>query len=238
MLQFWSISVASLVWLVPLPLGAYIFLSKREVYIYSAYAILIIFTVITIASLCDFEFVKHTNEQIRVTDTFLIISNFLIVTLLVYYKDKIRRLEIISEIEEKEKIVLPVTLDEKDAQYAASLFERIENVIEQDELFKNPKLNISTLSTILEVNNNYISKAIRYKGYPNFNSYINSHRIAYVKKLIAESDLDRVTLMYIYTEAGFLNQSTFNRTFKQIEEITPSEYIQKMKNKARASVLS
>jgi AraC-like DNA-binding protein len=33
--------------------------------------------------------------------------------------------------------------------------------------------------------------------------------------------------MYIYTEAGFSNQSTFNRVFKQIEGITPSEYFQK-----------
>ena len=33
--------------------------------------------------------------------------------------------------------------------------------------------------------------------------------------------------MYIYTEAGFTSQSTFNRVFKQLEGITPSEYMEK-----------
>ncbi|WP_353886233.1 helix-turn-helix domain-containing protein [uncultured Chryseobacterium sp.] len=32
--------------------------------------------------------------------------------------------------------------------------------------------------------------------------------------------------MYIYTEAGFTSQSTFNRVFKQLEGITPSEYME------------
>ncbi|WP_410566018.1 helix-turn-helix domain-containing protein [Bacillus sp. SIMBA_033] len=34
--------------------------------------------------------------------------------------------------------------------------------------------------------------------------------------------------MYIYTEAGFSNQATFNRVFKSIEGITPSEYINRI----------
>ena len=51
------------------------------------------------------------------------------------------------------------------------------------------------------------------------------HRIECVKRLLHENDIEKVTLMYIYTEAGFSNQSTFNRVFKQMENITPSEYI-------------
>ena len=78
----------------------------------------------------------------------------------------------------------------------------------------------------MDVNSTYISKAIRYKGYPNFNSYLNIYRINHVKQLFNEIDFQKTTLMYIYTEAGFSNQSTFNRVFKQIEEITPSEYVQ------------
>jgi len=57
--------------------------------------------------------------------------------------------------------------------------------------------------------------------------YLNEYRINYVKKLISENNLQKVTLMYIYTEAGFSNQATFNRVFKQIEGVTPSEYITK-----------
>ncbi|MFP3733141.1 helix-turn-helix domain-containing protein, partial [Bacillus sp. SIMBA_006] len=57
--------------------------------------------------------------------------------------------------------------------------------------------------------------------------YLNTCRIENVKKLIQENDINKITLMYIYTASGFSNQSTFNRVFKQIEGITPSEYINK-----------
>jgi AraC-like DNA-binding protein len=229
MLKFWNLSVASFVWLVPLPLGAYIFLSAKEVFLYTFYSIITIVIGVILASTIEFNFIQHTREQVRATDIFLFASNISVVTLLVYYKDKIRRLEILTEIEEKEKIILPVTLDNKNSEMAESIFQQIEQKMTEESLFKDENFNISVLSTILMVNNNYISKAIRSKGFSNFNSYINSLRIKYVKQLMNEKDLEKVTLMYIYTEAGFTSQSTFNRAFKQEEGVTPSEYLQSLK---------
>ncbi|KFF00550.1 hypothetical protein IX39_07885 [Chryseobacterium formosense] len=78
---------------------------------------------------------------------------------------------------------------------------------------------------MLKSNNLYISKSIKANDFSNFNHYLNTCRINNVKKLLSENDISRVTLMYIYTESGFSNQSTFNRVFKQIEGITPTEYI-------------
>lgn len=46
----------------------------------------------------------------------------------------------------------------------------------------------------------------------------------YVKKLIKEHKLDRHSLLYAYTSSGFKNQSTFNRVFKDIEGMTPTEF--------------
>ncbi|WP_449398580.1 helix-turn-helix domain-containing protein [Chryseobacterium wanjuense] len=92
-------------------------------------------------------------------------------------------------------------------------------------LFKDDKFNISKLCIELDVNSKYIAKALRANNYSNFNTFLNFHRINHVKKLLEESNLQRITLMYIYTEAGFSNQSTFNRVFKQFENMTPSEYI-------------
>ncbi|NML72172.1 helix-turn-helix domain-containing protein [Chryseobacterium sp. RP-3-3] len=83
---------------------------------------------------------------------------------------------------------------------------------------------------MLKSNNLYIAKSIKVNGFTNFNHYLNVCRIENVKKLLSEHDISRVTLMYIYTESGFSNQSTFNRVFKQIEGITPSEYIIALKD--------
>lgn len=235
MLAFWDNSVASFCWLLPIPLGAYIFFSKKEVIIYTIYVLLIIIIGYILANNLTFNFPKHSQKEVLFTDTILITSNILVVTLLIYYKDKIRKLEIISQFTqnqkaEKEKAILPKAVPEDqdaDNETMEKLFSKIEESMTENMLFKDVKFNLSSLSVALDVNSTYISKAIRYKGYPNFNSYLNTYRINYVKKLFTEIDFQKTTLMYVYTEAGFSNQSTFNRVFKQIEGITPSEYFQK-----------
>jgi AraC-like DNA-binding protein len=51
-------------------------------------------------------------------------------------------------------------------------------------------------------------------------------------KDMLNNDVDKkYTLHYIYTSAGFRNQSTFNKVFKLLEGITPSEYITKISKK-------
>ncbi|MBO9692931.1 AraC family transcriptional regulator [Chryseobacterium sp.] len=114
---------------------------------------------------------------------------------------------------------------EIDHEQAHQLITRLRNLMEIDKLYKDPDIEISKIGLELGVSYSYLSKVIRLKGFNNFNHYINTYRINYVKKLLQESDLEKMTLMYIYSEAGFKNQSTFNRAFKQIEGVTPSEYI-------------
>ncbi|WP_449399588.1 helix-turn-helix domain-containing protein [Chryseobacterium wanjuense] len=97
------------------------------------------------------------------------------------------------------------------------LFGKVKQVIEEESYFKEADFTISKLATILNTNNVYISKAIKLNSYTNFNHYLNTCRVNNVKKLIQENDLNKITLMYIYTASGFSNQSTFNRVFKQIE---------------------
>lgn len=225
-LKFWPYSVASFVWLVPIPLGAYIFFSKKEVIFFSSYSLLIIFTTIILAFLFPNFYIRISKEKVLVLDTFLFISNIIICAHLIHYKDKIRSLEIISEIEIQKKIELPISLDKKELEQYQTIFKKIDILMTEKELYKNPNLNISVLSAMIKVNSSYISRCIRHQGFDNFNSYINSHRIEHVTRLIQNTDLEKVTLLFIYTDAGYKSQSTFNRVFKEIKGITPSEYIQ------------
>ena len=246
MLAFWNNSVASFCWLLPIPLGAYIFFTKKEVFAYSLYTLLIIATGYIVANNFSFDFPKHSQKEVMFTDTILFVSNILVVTLLIYYKDKIRKQEILLQFGNAQT---PISKDKKneaentsevpdiDVESIEKLFSRIEALMSENMLFKDIKFNLSALSVALEVNSSYLSKAIRYKGYPNFSSYLNTYRINYVKKLFTEVDFQKSTLMYVYTEAGFSNQSTFNRVFKQIEGITPSEYFQRnLKNNNETSI--
>ncbi|MEJ5048490.1 helix-turn-helix domain-containing protein [Chryseobacterium culicis] len=226
MLAFWNNSIASFVWLIPIPLAAYVFFQRKYVFMYSMFVLLNIIAGYLISRTFSFKFPIHRPEDVRITDTILMISNVAVISLLLYFKDKIKRVEIYHEIEEKNQnaIIQPAPMVEK-TPFADELFEKIEQVMREKQLYKDVNFNISKLSTEIDINSSYISKSIRTKGYPNFNNYLNRHRIECVKRLLNENDLEKVTLMYIYTEAGFSNQSTFNRVFKQMESITPSEYI-------------
>ncbi|WP_164465159.1 helix-turn-helix domain-containing protein [Chryseobacterium lactis] len=226
MLAYWGNSVAGFCWLLPIPLGAYIFFSKKEVIWFTAYTLLTIITAIIVANTIDFNFPHHSHQEVLLTDILLFISNILIIALLIYYKDILKKQEFIHRFNNRIMEVKSPSDTIIDIEGMEKLFERIETAMNKDLLFKDIKFNLSRLSVVLDVNSSYISKAIRYKGYPNFNTYLNQYRIDYVKKLFTETDFQKATLMYVYTEAGFSNQSTFNRVFKQIEGITPSEYIQ------------
>ncbi|MCW3162146.1 helix-turn-helix domain-containing protein [Chryseobacterium oryctis] len=249
LLVFWEYSVASICWLLPITLGAYVFFTKKEVIAYTLYSLFIVLIGYILANNLNFDFPKRTQKEVVLTDAILIISNILVVTLLIYYKDKIRKQEILLQSkkenilyteERKEKITITdISSEENEAENEnmERLFSRIEETMKEKMLFKDAKFNLSALSVELEVNSAYISKAIRYKGFPNFNNYLNIYRINHVKELFTEVDFQKTTLMYIYTEAGFSNQSTFNRVFKQIEGKTPSNYFHKnMENNKKATV--
>ncbi len=226
MLAFWNNSIASFVWLIPIPLAAYVFFERKYVFIYSMFVLFNIIAGYFISKTFSFKFPIHRPEDVRITDTILMVSNVAVISLLLYFKDKIKRVELYHEFEEKNSntVIQPASVAEK-APFADELFEKIESVMIEKQLYKDVNFNISKLSTEMDINSSYISKSIRTKGYPNFNNYLNMHRIECVKRLLHENDIEKVTLMYIYTEAGFSNQSTFNRVFKQMENITPSEYI-------------
>lgn len=114
---------------------------------------------------------------------------------------------------------------EKDIEKYAAIFQKTVNIVENQQYFKDVDFSISQLSHLIKINNLYIAKSIKLNGYSSFSHYINFCRIQHVEKLIDENDFNKITLMYIYTSSGFTSQSTFNRVFKQIEGITPTEYI-------------
>jgi AraC-like DNA-binding protein len=248
MLTFWNNSVANIVSLFPLVLVSYTFFSIKIAVRYSIYLVANILICFMINWFYDFYFTKYSHDEIVFSDMILFIFNLIIIILLFIYNNKINKLKILidldklqnrstqnQESEEGRKEETTKSIDSKKTfrnndlsdEIAEKLFEDLENTMTNTKIFKNSDLNISMLSNSLNINYTHLSKAIRYKGYQNFNHYLNTYRVRHVKKLIAEIDLNKITLMYIYSDSGFSNQATFNRVFKQIEGITPSEYINK-----------
>jgi AraC-like DNA-binding protein len=139
-----------------------------------------------------------------------------------FYQIKISNLERLLEIQNDENIqnMLDISYDE---QYKfREIYEKIINYLEATRSYLNGDLKIGNISNNLNVNILYIQKAISLHRNMNFNNFINSYRVDHAKKMIQENN--QYKLEYIYLSSGFKNQSSFNRAFKTLEGVTPSDY--------------
>lgn len=116
---------------------------------------------------------------------------------------------------------------EKKTDNKTEIFNSLEFSIENQKLFLNPEINIESLGRELNIKAKFISESIKKNTEYNFNDYINSFRIAEVKKMLDNSDFSNYTIIAIGLEAGFNSKASFYRAFKKFEGITPREYLKK-----------
>ncbi|MBB4807536.1 AraC-like DNA-binding protein [Chryseobacterium defluvii] len=105
------------------------------------------------------------------------------------------------------------------------LYGEILDYFQEYEPFRRPDFSTTHLANALDTNVTYISKSVRFNANTSFTTFVNRYRIGLVKELIDNNELEKHSLLYVYTSAGFKHQSTFNKVFKQIEGITPTEYV-------------
>ncbi len=117
--------------------------------------------------------------------------------------------------------------DSEENALAKKLFNNIQHQILQNELFKQPRLTVTDLAKSTGFNVKDISWAINLSSKRNFCDYINSLRVADVKKKLLAGDSDTTSLLEIALASGFNSKSTFNAVFKKEVGKTPSQFISK-----------
>lgn len=224
------------VFILLIPFGIYNFYSFKTV-IYCIVTIMLSF--LAIISLPDHYYPDvlqvHYSAYvgtIKIISTFFIIGLFLLYYNILISNEKVKIYLRNSSIKHKSD----TTLDEED--YATAINGTYTDLYEQiidhfkSEPWKDPDFLAQDLAESLNTNTTYISRAININTGMNFKTFVNSYRINYVKEeLKKDNNYNRYTLMYIYTSAGFRHQSTFNKTFKQFENMTPSEFINSVPKK-------
>ncbi len=108
----------------------------------------------------------------------------------------------------------PVTIDEK-PETGYSFLDYI------NENFSNSELDLAQVSKANGVNQRYISDTISEKFQCNFKTYVNQIRINESKRLLKESDLNIGEIAY---SVGFSSPGSFNRVFKSLTGMTPTEF--------------
>lgn len=106
-----------------------------------------------------------------------------------------------------------------------ALTQRIRQTLETDNLYANPNLTIGELARTLSkpeyVLRRFINKQL---GYRNFNQFLNKCRIDHAAERLRNMSEQRLPISTIAMEVGYNSLSTFNKSFKQLHGLTPSEY--------------
>jgi AraC-like DNA-binding protein len=104
-----------------------------------------------------------------------------------------------------------------------------EKIMEEDKMllehlanhYMDPDLTLGKMSEILKVPEKTISGSIKKNFNMSFKEYLNSIRLSEAKRLLKMSDKNVSEVAY---EVGFSSPNHFNRTFKNQEGCTPTEF--------------
>jgi len=112
-----------------------------------------------------------------------------------------------------------------------ALKNNLAKLMKEEQVFRETDLTIIKLATRLSVSQHALRSLINQGlGYANFSAYINTFRIDAVKRTLAESKAAHLPILSIAMDCGFKSLSTFNKAFKTIEGVTPTEYRKSMKS--------
>ena len=139
--------------------------------------------------------------------------------------------EVVAAIEELRAIKLPDDVSSNEVEEPDDedrrLFVEMDTQVTRDRIFLKPGIGREDLMRLIGVDKNRFGKMMsKYSDASNTSVYINTKRVEYAAKLLLEHP--EYTIATVASECGMSNTVTFNRTFKDTYNMTPSEYREKM----------
>lgn len=102
-------------------------------------------------------------------------------------------------------------------------FQRLERLMQEQHLYREPDLSRDALAQKLGISNGYLSQQLSAMG-TSFADYINHYRVEEVKLLLLDPAFAQYSLLAIGYEAGFNSKSTFYAAFKKATGLSPSAF--------------
>jgi len=111
-----------------------------------------------------------------------------------------------------------------------ALRKKLEQEMLENKAYLDTRLTISALATRLGVTSHRLRSLINTSlSFDNFSTYVNAYRVSAVKEVFGDRKKDHIPILTIALENGFNSLSPFNRAFKGIEGVAPSEYRKRLK---------
>lgn len=208
------------------------------------------FTLKELAKEADDNRGKNSNSQwVVISILIVILISLTIASLYWRKKNRVRMSSYEQVIENLKKETTKPTLEKKniDTEFTDStsditssknfiaseteikLLRKLES-FEKQEKFIKKDITISYLSNQWNTNPKYLSEIIKKYKSQNYSNYIHSLRINYiVHKLYEDPKYREYKITYLADECGYASSQVFVLAFKRINGVTPSFFIEKLK---------
>ena len=152
-----------------------------------------------------------------------------------YQKEKASRQP--SAGRQEPEIVIPAVPDEPEVERTLLEVETIENervlsniqqCMELQKPYLNPKLRLEDLAEIMSLSPRRLSGYLRWSDPPGFNALINAYRVREARRLLESADTSHLKLEAIGQMAGFSSRQYFYKVFEQNTGLTQGFYRKKM----------
>lgn len=105
---------------------------------------------------------------------------------------------------------------------------QVTTYMESQKPYLNPEITLPDLAKEMQLSSNQLSQIINTEFGKNFNEFINEYRVEMFKSKLKDESVQHLSLLGIAMECGFNSKATFNRVFKKITQVSPSEYLKKI----------
>ncbi|WP_143307072.1 helix-turn-helix domain-containing protein [Chitinophaga vietnamensis] len=112
------------------------------------------------------------------------------------------------------------------AEVTAQAIRALQHAMETARLYLQPDLNLQAVANATGIPAKTISAVLNQHLQMNFNEYVNSYRVEEFKRRVMESDMQQYTIAGLALECGFNSQATFQRSFRQLTGMPPSQFLQ------------
>ena len=128
---------------------------------------------------------------------------------------------------EPDRVAAPAEpmLDARDEVTQTKLLE----LMDTDKLFMQAGLTIPQLAQQAGTSEHRLRRVINQGlGYRNFSAFLNSYRISAIKEALSDPAQANLPILTLAMDYGYSSLAPFNRAFREVEGVTPSEYRQTM----------
>lgn len=124
-------------------------------------------------------------------------------------------------------------IDEPKAKYATTLLKedemddyikKIVQYMDEEKPYLDADISLPELSERMNIPSHHLSRVINEKLNLNFFDFINQYRVEEVKSRIHDPQYEHLSILGIAFDSGFNTKSAFNRVFKKMTGMTPSEF--------------